>query len=66
MIRAGPPPTVCCTNRPWQAENAALWAPAADRFPPRPAFATLLSDPAPAWIRTLRNTAAQIHYDFYR
>ena len=47
-------------------ECVALWAPAADSFPPRPAFARLLSDPAPEWIRTLRHTAAHIHYDFYR
>jgi hypothetical protein len=47
-------------------ECVALWAPAADSFPPRPAFATLMSDPAPDWIRTLRNAAAHIHYDFYR
>lgn len=44
---------------------AALWAPGADSFPHAPAFAKLLSDPAPAWIRLLRNTAAQIHDDFY-
>ncbi len=44
----------------------ALWAPAVDSFPPRPAFAKLLADPADAWIRKLRNTAAHIHYDFYR
>lgn len=44
---------------------AALWAPGADSFPHAPAFAKLLPDPAPAWIRLLRNTAAQIHYDFY-
>jgi len=44
----------------------ALWAPAAGSFPARPAFATLLSDPAPEWIRTLRNAAAQIRYDYYR
>ena len=34
-------------------------------FPHAPAFAKLLPDPAPAWIRLLRNTAAQIHDDFY-
>ena len=46
-------------------ECVALWAPAADSFPPRPAFAKLLSDPAPAWMQALRNTAVQIRYDFY-
>jgi len=44
----------------------ALWAPAANSFPARPAFARLLSDPAPEWIRALRNAAATIHYDFFR
>ncbi|MET0863191.1 MAG: RES family NAD+ phosphorylase [Nakamurella sp.] len=44
----------------------ALWAPALDSFPAAPAFAKLLADPAPAWIALLRNTAAQIHYDFFR
>jgi len=44
----------------------ALWAPAANSFPARPAFARLLSDPAPEWMRTLRDAAATIHYDFFR
>lgn len=44
---------------------AALWAPAANSFSPAPAFAKLLADPATMWIDLLRDTAVQIHYDFY-
>ncbi|MDQ2846904.1 MAG: RES domain-containing protein [Actinomycetota bacterium] len=43
----------------------AIWAPAADSFPPRPQFARLLADPAQQWVEALQSVAVEIHYDFF-
>jgi len=43
----------------------ALWAPALDSFPAAPAFAKLLSDPAPGWQARLRSSAVHIGYDYF-
>lgn len=43
----------------------ALWTPAADSFPPAPAFAKLLSDPSPGWQLRVQSAAVEIGYDHY-
>lgn len=52
--------TSSLTGRPC----AALWAPARDSFPGAPAFALLISHPAPLWQDQLRNAAAELGYTF--
>lgn len=42
----------------------ALWTPAQNSFPPAPAFATLMTYPAPEWQNTLRGAAAELGYTY--